>query len=197
MKHYAVTGNMGSGKTTVCRIFEHLGVRVFYADQMAQKAYLLPHVRRQIIQQFGDGIYAEEGLLQKELLATIIFNNKKHLEFINKLIHPEVHKMFQVWKHQTSGCNYTLYEAAILFETGNERNFDGIIFVSAPEEIRIRRAMSRTKLNREQLRERMKNQWPEERKIPLSDHIIQNDETILLIPQVIRLHCLFRFETIE
>lgn len=187
MKHLAITGNMGSGKTTVCRIFEQLGIKVFYADQIAQIAYTLPHIQKKMTERFGEAIYTA-GHLNKPFLANIIFSDKLQLDWVSHLIHPEVKKQYLQWKASQTWQPYTLYEAAILFETDSHKAFDKVIFVAAPEDLRIRRIMSRSGLTEKEIKARMQHQWPEENKIPHSDFVIYNNQQQLLIPQIIQIH---------
>lgn len=179
---------MGSGKTTACKVFESLGVPVFYADQQAHQVYFQPKVKQALVQRFGKDIYTDDDQLNKPLLSQLIFNNKQHLQFVNGIIHPEVRNSYAQWKASMSNHTYTLYEAAILFETGIQHLFHQIIFVSAPEDIRIQRVMQRNQLSESQVRQRMLNQWPESKKIPYCNFIIYNDQQQLLIPQILEIH---------
>ncbi|MCK9290903.1 MAG: dephospho-CoA kinase [Bacteroidales bacterium] len=188
MKHYAITGNMGSGKSTVCMIFEQLGISVFYADQQAHTAYELPQIKAQLINLFGEQIYQPDNQINKAMLASLIFNDPEKLQAVNQLIHPQVYIMYEQWKQQKFANPYTLYEAAILFESGLPHTFDAVILVTAPEELRLQRVMKYRKLSKTQALARMNQQWPEEKKIPLSNYIIRNDETQLLMPQILKLH---------
>lgn len=179
---------MGSGKTTACKVFESLGVPVFYADQQAHQVYERAAVRKALIQRFGNDIYMNDNQLNKPLLSQLIFNDKQHLQFVNGIIHPEVRNMYAQWKASKGNLAYTLYEAAILFETGIQNLFHEIIFVSAPEDIRIQRVMQRNQLTEAQVRQRMQNQWAESEKILHCTYIIYNDQQQLLIPQVLEIH---------
>ncbi len=188
MKHYAVTGNIGSGKTTACRIFEFLGIKIFYADQKAHEAYLLPKVKRQMLAKFGKEIYKADSSLNRPLLTKEIFGNSEKLAFVNALIHPQVQQMYEKWKRKVKDTPYTIYEAAILFETGRNKDFDAVIYVTADEELRIKRVMQRSNLSREQVLKRINEQWTDAQKAPLADYILENEETKLLIPQILALH---------
>lgn len=188
MKHFAITGNIGSGKTTACRIFEFLGIAIFYADQKAHEAYLLPKVKRKMLRKFGEDIYKADGTLNRPLLAKEIFGNAEKLAFVNALIHPQVQQMYKEWKREVKDTPYTIYEAAILFETGRYKDFDAVIYVSASEELRIKRVMQRSNLSREQVVKRVNEQWTDAQKSPLADYILENEETKLLIPQILALH---------
>lgn len=180
-----ITGNMGSGKTTVCKIFEQLKVPVFYADTAAKKLYSLPEIQKKIIQQLGADCYHADGSLNKTFFSQLIFSDPAALRFVENLIHPKVAMEYHQWHQEHYLFSFTLYEAAILFETGNLHKFHKIIYVAAPETIRIKRIEARDGLDEKSIQQRMDKQWPDEKKIALSDYIIHNDELQLLIPQVL------------
>ncbi|MDR2036666.1 MAG: dephospho-CoA kinase [Bacteroidales bacterium] len=182
-----VTGGIGSGKTTVCEIFELLGVPVYYADIRAKELMNFdPELREGLKTLFGQEIYENE-LLNRKKLAEIIFNDKSMLEKVNGLVHPAVGRDFIRWRAaQTSP--YIIEEAAILFESNAASRFDKIVLVTAPEQLRIERVRQRDVVDAEAVRARMKNQWPEEKKIKLADFVINNDDKSMLLPQVMHIH---------
>jgi dephospho-CoA kinase len=183
-----ITGGIGSGKSTVCRVFRVLGAPVFQADLVARKLQDEdPEIRDRLIELFGPEIYPENGLLNRKKLAEIIFNNQLLLEKVNNLIHPAVHREFKKWKEQMFKFPYLLYEAAILFETGNFRSFDYTILVVADQKERIERVMKRDNLSAEAILQRMNNQMKDADKIILADFIIENNDNQLIIPQVLKL----------
>lgn len=188
MKRIGITGGIGSGKTVVCKVFELLGVPVFYADDEAKKLYLIKEVRDLLLKKYGDNIYKSIYEINKEKLAEIIFNNPDELKFINSLIHPMLAKVYKDWCNTYKHLPYTLKEAAILFESGAYKEMDAVILVIAPKEIRINRIIKRDNFTRLQIEERMKNQWTEEERIAHADFIIYNDEEQLVLPQIIELH---------
>lgn len=184
-----ITGGIGSGKTTVCRIFESLGIPVYYADDRAKTLMQTdPDLVVAIKQQFGETIYNTSGTLNKEKLASIVFHNKKKLAKLNALVHPAVLNDSNRWAHEQKGVPYVLKEAALLFESGSYTHLDRIITVSAPESIRLQRIMIRDGSSREEIMARMANQWPEKEKTEMSDWVIANDGTQLVIPQVLNIH---------
>jgi dephospho-CoA kinase len=187
MLQIGLTGGLGSGKTTVARYFEELGIPVFYADDEAKKITdTSDHVRDQLITEFGPELYDNEQL-NRPALAEIIFNNEAAIQIVNDIIHPAVRQEFQRWAF-IQHAPYVLEEAAILFETGEHRAFDKTILVTAPEALRIERVMKRSTWTEEEARSRMKNQWDESHKIPLADFVILNDGTEPLGPQISDIH---------
>ena len=182
-----ITGGIGSGKTSVCLIFETLGVPVYYADAQAKKLMNNdPEMKFAIADYFGKDIF-HEGEINRRKLAEIIFNNKTALQIINSLVHPAVVRDFERW-HAQQTSYYTLHEAAIIFESAIEHCFDKIILVTAPDDTRIERVCARDNIKPEDVRERMKNQLPEKKKIELADYIIYNDNQNSIIPQVLKIH---------
>lgn len=183
-----VTGGIGSGKSVVCRVFAQLGIPVFMADQEAKR--LMDHQPETIIQLkawFGDDIYLSNEVLDRKKLARIIFNDKIALEKVNALIHPAVRKAFSDWSKQQN-APYVIQEAAIIFENGQESSFDRVILVTAPYEDRIVRVMNRDGIDRDKVIERIRNQWPDEKKVGKAHEVIICDDQHLVIPQVIRIH---------
>ena len=181
-----LTGGIGSGKSTVAAMFEAMGYPVFYSDQAA-KAIMRndPNVQEAIIQQFGENAY-QNGELNRQWLAQRIFSQPEEKEFINYLVHPLVRNAFSEFAHnQTSPLVFN--EAAILFETGGNFYFDKTILVVAPSELRIARVMKRDACTRENVENRMNNQWADEQKIPLADHVIVNDDAQPLLQQIEKL----------
>jgi dephospho-CoA kinase len=188
-----ITGGIGSGKSTVCRVFSVLGIPVFQADNVARKLQDEDlRIKNELMVLFGNEIYFENGLLNRKKLAQIIFNNKKDLESVNKLIHPAVRLEFENWKKQMSEFPYILYEAAILFETGNSYNFDFNILVVADEKERIERVMKRDKVTAEAILQRMNNQMKDSDKMKLANFIIENNDNQLVIPKILKLDQLLK-----
>lgn len=187
IKRIGITGNIGSGKSLVCKIFNCLGINTFHSDEETKKLYLLPEIKKQITEYFNDEVYFNDGSLNKKLLSYHLFENPKSLQFIESVLYPQLNKTFDEWCERQDS-DYILFESAILFEKSFDKQFDKIIFVSAPEEIRLQRAMLRDKCDEENVRSRMRLQWNEETKINKSDYIINNDGIEMLIPQVMKIH---------
>lgn len=189
MKIIGLTGGIGSGKTTVARMFEELGVPVYYADDEAKKLNDTSEtIKTGLTNLLGNELY-KEGKLDRKKLAEIIFSDKKILEKVNQIIHPEVASHFKEWVSRQKSP-YVLKEAAILFESGSYQFCDAVILVTAPEEERILRVMQRDNVTREQVMARMRNQWPEEQKKALADYIIENLHQTETLIKVKNLHIL-------
>ncbi|MBI1286734.1 MAG: dephospho-CoA kinase [Flavobacteriales bacterium] len=187
MKVVGITGGIGSGKTTACKVFEQLGVPVYYADNRAKELMVNDKVLKdRIVAAFGDEAYIN-GRLNRAYLAAQVFNSKEKLSVLNGIVHPAVADDFDQWLEQQTS-DYVLKEAAILFESGAYQDVDISVLVIAPEQLRIERVMARDGASEEDALRRMKNQWTQERKAKLADHILNNDGSELLIPQVLELH---------
>lgn len=187
MLKIGLTGGIGSGKTTVAKIFELLNVPVYYADAASKRLY---HTDKNLIsalkKNFGEDIYTNE-ILNRTKLAEIVFNDPHKLALLNQLVHPLTIQDAQNWmKLQTAP--YIIKEAALLFETGSASDLDYIIGVNAPLSIRIQRVMERDSITREQVLSRMDQQMDEDIKMSLCEFVITNSEQELLIPQVLSLH---------
>lgn len=187
IKRIGITGNIGSGKSLVCKIFNSLGINTFHSDEETKKLYLLPEIREKITSYFNDDIYFQDGSLNKKLLSYHLFKNREALQFIESVLYPKLNETFNNWC-QRQKSDYILFESAILFEKEFDRQFDKIVFVSAPEEVRLQRAMLRDHCNEENVRSRMRLQWDEETKISKSDFVIHNDGNEMLIPQILEIH---------
>ena len=183
-----ITGGIGSGKSTVCKMFHTLGAPIFHADQVAKGLYEDEQVKSLMLRHFGNDIFTEDGQVDKKTLAGKIFGDKEDLEFVQSIIHPRVRAAFSHWVSRENHFPYVLYEAAVLIESGYYRFLDKIILITAPEELRIQRVMERDKVTREDVMRRMENQWPEEKKEPFSDFLIDNSGETALIPQVLTIH---------
>jgi dephospho-CoA kinase len=189
MLKISITGGIGSGKTTVSRIFEILEIPVFYADDMAKSVMHTDEpLIKSIKQTFGSEAYNSDHTLNRKYLADLVFNNEKKLAKLNQLVHPAVFRAFDAWLKVQSQVPYILKEAALLFESGSYKLCDKNILVTAPEELKIKRVMQRDKISAEEVKARMNKQIAEEEGRKLADFIIVNDEKTLLIPQVLELH---------
>jgi len=183
-----LTGGIGSGKSLVAEIFQHLGVPVFHADHEAKNQYSNPEVLQKIIDTFGDSVLGADGLLDRKALASLVFQDTVLLEKLNSLIHPLVEAGFRDWLKQNQFASYTIHEAAILFESGFDRFFDKIIVVDAPKAVCVERVMARDNVTAEQVEGRMKNQWEATMKIAKADYVIANDGQTMLLPQIVEIH---------
>ncbi len=193
MLRVGLTGGIGSGKTTVAKVFETLGIPVYYADDKAK--YLMNtngDLKAAIIQNFGNDAY-QQGELDRKYLANIVFNNKEKLELLNSLTHPITICDAEEWiKQQTT--SYVIKEAALLFESGAAERLDYIVGVYAPQHIRVNRVMKRDDLPVQEVMKRISRQIDEEMKMKLCNFVITNNDQQLVIPQVLELHKKFSAE---
>lgn len=187
MTKVGLTGGIGSGKTTVAKIFELLGVPVYYADDAARHLMNEDEQLKQSIQnRFGEAVY-KDGVLDRNYLASKVFQDPRQLEALNALVHPATIRDAATWMNQQR-APYTIKEAALIFETAAAEQLDYVIGVYAPVDVRIKRTMERNNVTHEEVLKRMSNQLDENIKMKLCDFVLYNDEQQLLIPQVIHLH---------
>lgn len=182
-----ITGGIGSGKSTVCKIFKLLGVPVFEADLVA-KALINSdaEIRNGLIQFFGKDIYSSDNKINRKMLANLIFNDDLLMEKVNRLVHPAVRNKYLIWIKQQNSI-YVIHEAAILFESGFYKMTDYSILVSAPEDMRIERVTHRDNIDLEMVKSRMLKQWTDEEKRKLASFELVNDNKKLLIPQILEI----------
>jgi dephospho-CoA kinase len=189
MLKIGITGNIGGGKTTVSRIFEVLGIPVFYADDAAKKVMVEdPILINALKEAFGTEAYFGDGTLNRKHIASIVFNNETELAKLNSIVHPAVFRAFDTWTSQVKNTPYVMKEAALLFESTSYKMCDYSVMVTAPLELRIARVMRRDGLTRDEIESRNARQFSEEKKIQLANYLIRNDDTELVIPQVLDLH---------
>ncbi|MDR4989141.1 MAG: dephospho-CoA kinase [Bacteroidales bacterium] len=188
MKRVGLTGNIGSGKTTVSRLFHMLDVPVYYADQRGRYFLNAPATIQFIKTVFGKEYLDQQGMPDRKKIAALVFNDRKKLDQLNAVIHPQVRADFDDWTAGHRDKAYVIMEAAILFESEQSHAFDKIILVTAPEDLRILRVSQRDGSSADEVRQRMKNQMPEEEKILQADYVINNDGAHLLMPQVEKIH---------
>lgn len=188
MLKIGITGNIGSGKTTICRIFEHLGIDVYYSDVKAKQFYNNHAVKQKIEFIFGKDIFTPKQTVDFKKLADIVFNDAQKLASLNTVLHPLVIEDFLLWHQQRQNKNYVLLESAILFQCGFAHLFDKIIFVDAPLDILFQRCMQRDNANAEAIKSRIEKQQKNYEKQSTADFIICNNEKESLIEQVFRIH---------
>lgn len=182
-KIIGLTGGIGSGKTTVARLFESFGIPIYIADEEAKKIMELPDVIENIKTVIGNEIF-DNAKLNRQKLAKIVFNDKDKLQELNKIVHPKVKSHFDNWLIENKSAPIVIKETALLFETGSEMNFDSIITVTAPLAIRIQRVIDRDKIDYEAVLNRINNQISDEIKIAKSNFVIHNDNLESLTKQV-------------
>ncbi|MFC5284849.1 dephospho-CoA kinase [Pedobacter alpinus] len=186
-----ITGGIGSGKTTVCKIFELLGIPVFYADDVAKHLMVTDEILiDQIKLEFGSAAYLEDGSLNRKHISSIVFSESQKLQKLNSFVHPAVFRAMDSWVKKQNSL-YVLKEAALLFESGSYLQNNYNVLVSAPEKARIARVMQRDNISEEKVLERIKSQMSEEEKLAKADFFINNNEQEFLIMQVLKLHHIF------
>lgn len=189
-----ITGGIGSGKTTVCKVFELLGIPVFYADDEAKSlmindALLVTEIKAA----FGEEAYLDAQTLNRKYISNLVFNNLNELVKLNALVHPAVFRAFDTWFTKQKSP-YVLKEAALLFESKSYKKNNKNILVSCPLNLRLQRVIKRDQSTKEKVLERIATQFTEEQKLALTDYNIQNNEEEFIIPQVLKLHDLFMKE---
>ncbi len=187
MLRIGLTGGIGSGKTTVARIFEVLGVPVYFADDAAKKLMNEDgDLKKKIIAHFGAESYVNDKL-NRSYLSSVVFSDQEKTKLINSIIHPATINDASKWLERQA-TPYAIKEAALIFEAGAEKMLDLVIGVSAPRELRIQRVRQRENISEDAVLSRMEKQMNEEEKMSRCDIIINNDERELLIPQVVEVH---------
>jgi len=198
MLKVGITGGIGSGKTTICRIFELLGIPVFYADTVAKAVMEEDEILiDEVKSAFGAEAYTEIGKLNRKYLASKVFSSKSELEKLNSIVHPAVFRAFDNWAVKQTDSPYILKEAALLYESSSYLDCNYTILVKSPMELRIKRVVQRDNITEEEVRQRIEKQWPDEKKQQLASFILNNDEKQFLIPEVLSLHNRFLEESIQ
>ncbi len=191
MLKIGITGGIGSGKTTICKVFETLGIPVFYADAVAKLAMITDSVLIAGVKKtFGLTSYHQDGALNNKHIAAIVFNNPTELDKLNALVHPAVFKAFEEWTKTKviSSAPYVLKEAALLFESGSYKMCDKNILVTSPMALRLARVMQRDKVTEAQVMARMDKQFTDDQKAKMADYFISNTPADSIILQVLNLH---------
>jgi dephospho-CoA kinase len=182
-----LTGGIGSGKSTVAKVFQALGVPVFNSDLEAKKIINNDvEVISAITLEFGN-VY-QNGKLNRVKMAEVVFNDKCALEKLNKIVHPKVAERFENWIIENNGSTILIKEAAILIESGAYKQMDKIVLVTAPKSIKVQRVMIRDNISKEKVDERMNAQLSDEEKLSCADFFIINDDIQMVIPQVVAVY---------
>lgn len=187
MKIVGITGGIGSGKSTICELFNMLGIPVFNSDLEAKLIYQDNNVIQLIKEEYGESVIKNDKV-QFDELARIVFNNEEKLQVLNNIIHPRVALKFHHWCLENSDKHYVIKEAAVMIESNTYKDCEVLILVMSPLEDRINRVMKRNKITREQVLQRISNQMTDDEKLDYSKHVIYNDEKTSLVQQVNQLH---------
>lgn len=179
-----LTGGIGSGKTTVAKLFEAMGCVIYNSDDKAKEVYYLPNVKQQVIDLLGKDAYLNPTEIDKDYIAKKVFSNTEVLHQLNAIIHPAVKTDFTLFQSKLPSGTIIIKESAILFETGIYKDLDRTILVTAPLAVKIERIKKRNATSEEDIKKRISAQWPDEQKIPLSNFVVLNDGSKALIPQV-------------
>ena len=182
-----LTGGIGSGKSTVAKVFQEMGVPVYYADDEAKKFLVFEDVKKRLQALFGARVVNTLGVIDKPVLASIVFTDEKELAKLNALIHPLLEDDFQKWvlKQNTS---FIVKEAAILFEAGFDKSVDKILTVSAPIEQRISRVIKRDGVSRQQVLDRISKQWTDQQREAKSDFVIRNANEDMILAEILEIY---------
>lgn len=187
MLKVGITGGIGSGKTTVCKIFQTLGIPIYYADDEAKKLYDTDaEMKQEIIAHFGEGVY-KNNYFDKDVLRNLVFNDIEKLKILNSIVHPRVKKHADDWM-QKQVAPYVIKEAALMIESSSNLSLDKLILVSCPLDKRIIRVIKRDHTSHNEAMNRANKQLSDDEKRKFCDYEIINDNAHLVIPQVLQLH---------
>lgn len=188
MLKIGLTGNIGSGKTVVAGVFSTLGIPVYHADEESKKFLDDPSVKNEIVKHFGYGILTNNYEINRRSLASVVFTDELALRLLNSILHPRIKQDFRNWVLLHSNFDYVIQEAAIIFESGFRTEYDYIIHVSCPKETAIDRVIKRDAIDGHFVQRRMQFQLDDAEKSRLSDFVIRNDGSEMVIPQVLLIH---------
>jgi len=181
-----LTGGIGSGKSFISKIFQKLGIPVFYADEESKKILDTIFIQQELKKKFGASIILNNKI-DKDYLSSVKFSNRAALKFVESLLHTKVHEKYIHWL-QKQNAEFIIKEAAILFESGTYKNLDIIIAISASQQLRKERVMKRDSMSKENVFNRIKHQWTDSQREAKSHYVIYNDEKEMLMPQIIKIY---------
>src|ERR1700752_173923 len=181
-----LTGGIGSGKTTVAKLFQTMGCAIYNSDERAKELYFDPTVKQQVIDLLGKEAYLSDTEINRDYISQKVFSDTLLLHKLNGIIHPAVKKDFDHFISQFDKNTIVIKETALLFEIGIQKDLDHTILVTASPETKIERVMKRNHITKEDIEKRMHAQWTDEQKIPLADFVIYNNPSDALIPQVLK-----------
>jgi dephospho-CoA kinase len=185
-----LTGGIGSGKSTVANYIASKGIPVYIADEEAKKIMERTDVKHNIQNLFPQSVLNDDNTLNRNKIAEFVFSNPEKLKQLNAIVHPAVKNDFSNWMKEHKDASFIIKEVAILFETGGHKDCDKVILITAPEDVRIERAMKRDNSSKESVLARIKNQLPEADKIKLSDFVVENtnlETTLLKIDEILKI----------
>lgn len=182
-----LTGGIGSGKTTVAKLFQTMGCHIYNSDERAKELYFEPHVKQQVIDLLGQEAYLSATEINRDFISKKVFTNTILLHKLNAIIHPAVKKDFEHFIRQFPENSIIIKETALLFEIGIQKSLNASILVTAAINTKIDRVMKRNHISKEEVEKRMQAQWTDEQKIPLADFVIYNNPSDALIPQVLKI----------
>ena len=183
-----ITGGIGSGKTTVCKLFESLNIPIYYADGRAK--WLMgndPQLKKNITELFGEEAYLVDGTLNRVFISSVAFQNQAKLSELNAFVHPAVQKDGEIWFSQQKNAPYAIKEAALLIESNSYKQLDEIIVVTAPVEVRVERVMLRDNMKKESVMARVSKQMSDKERAQFADYVIDNNGKDLM-EQVMKIH---------
>lgn len=180
-----LTGGIGSGKTTVAKLFEIMNCIIYNSDERAKEIYFKPQVKASVIELLGEQAYYGNNTLNKDYIAKAVFSNSELLQKLNAIIHPAVKQDFEKFVAKQNPTQIILKETALLFEADIYKQVDSSILVTSPTELRIKRVKKRNSITEDEIKNRINAQWSDEQKIPLANFVIYNNDKEALIPQVI------------
>lgn len=181
-----LTGGIGSGKTTVAQLFETMGCVIYNSDEKAKQLYFQSSIKQQVINLLGKDAYLNEKEIDKNFISKKVFSDINLLHQLNNIIHPAVKEELIQFKSKYPPETLIIEETALLFETGIYKQLDFSILVTAPLQIKIERVIKRNSISKEEIEKRIAVQWTDEKKIPLANFVIVNDNIQALIPQALR-----------
>jgi dephospho-CoA kinase len=189
MLHVGITGGIGSGKSTVARIFKSLGIPVYDADKRAKALYNESEaVKKAVMTLLGNEAYHETGTANYQLIAERVFSSPELLRDLNAIIHPQVALDYEQWRQRQKKAPYTIKEAALILDADSHKHLDFLIAVDAPESLRIERVMKRSGFTKEQVLQRIKSQPLVSLALEKADVIVTNGNQQSVIPQVLAIH---------
>jgi dephospho-CoA kinase len=186
MKEIGITGGIGSGKSTICKVLSSLNIPIYYADERAKKIYEIDPEVKKLVKESFDEVFNENGEIVLKKLGEIVFADPIKLKLLESIVHPAVKKDYINWRNRMKNENFSIIakEAALMFESGSYKELDYVITISAPLALRWERVKKRSNINEQDFNGRIANQWSDEKRRNLANFEIINDEKHPIIPQI-------------